>query len=282
MSDAKRNTTPQELLGRLADSIESLDSACARYSNHVSRVKAQWPEDLEAVENPFDLPSPSPTGAIVDAAVQLRALVTKGQGNSLLFRTAELTSVSELSMTVSAPASPPPYYFEKVVTSHIAVGSLPMSDDTHEQSVSLAELLEAKCVCLLDENLGEIDMTWEGLVKQYANKLGAHVDERRPLEWDVLNGVHLADVPVMPFLLYRLATAVGELGNRVLTAGGLPEVLRDAPTWPAGTEVSAAIMTQTAKRPDFRIKSNDPCPCGSGRKWKRCHRGRSAAKPLAG
>jgi preprotein translocase subunit SecA len=32
---------------------------------------------------------------------------------------------------------------------------------------------------------------------------------------------------------------------------------------------------ETAADPDARVGRNDLCPCGSGRKYKRCHGGRS-------
>jgi preprotein translocase subunit SecA len=30
-------------------------------------------------------------------------------------------------------------------------------------------------------------------------------------------------------------------------------------------------MTGPAKRADDKVGRNDPCPCGSGKKFKRCH-----------
>lgn len=34
---------------------------------------------------------------------------------------------------------------------------------------------------------------------------------------------------------------------------------------------------QMARRPFPRVGRNDPCPCGSGKKFKRCHLGRPVA-----
>ena len=31
------------------------------------------------------------------------------------------------------------------------------------------------------------------------------------------------------------------------------------------------ISTQTAHRSDDKVGRNDPCPCGSGKKYKKCH-----------
>ena len=31
------------------------------------------------------------------------------------------------------------------------------------------------------------------------------------------------------------------------------------------------VATQTAQRSDDKVGRNDPCPCGSGKKYKKCH-----------
>jgi preprotein translocase subunit SecA len=31
------------------------------------------------------------------------------------------------------------------------------------------------------------------------------------------------------------------------------------------------VSTQTVHRSDDKVGRNDPCPCGSGKKYKKCH-----------
>lgn len=46
-----------------------------------------------------------------------------------------------------------------------------------------------------------------------------------------------------------------------------------------GTNKDDSGMNRTAKRAQKKIYPNDPCPCGSGKKYKQCH-GRKGAEPL--
>jgi uncharacterized protein YecA (UPF0149 family) len=38
-----------------------------------------------------------------------------------------------------------------------------------------------------------------------------------------------------------------------------------------GAEQAAAAPATAAKRDAMKAGRNDPCPCGSGKKYKRCH-----------
>ena len=38
-----------------------------------------------------------------------------------------------------------------------------------------------------------------------------------------------------------------------------------------GTNREDATANRTVKRSDKKIMPNDPCPCGSGKKYKFCH-----------
>jgi len=38
--------------------------------------------------------------------------------------------------------------------------------------------------------------------------------------------------------------------------------------FPAGGEVQ---KVQTIRRTEAKVGRNDPCPCGSGKKYKKCH-----------
>ncbi|MBK6623311.1 MAG: SEC-C domain-containing protein [Saprospirales bacterium] len=49
----------------------------------------------------------------------------------------------------------------------------------------------------------------------------------------------------------------------------------DAAARAAAESVSQQSRQQTVKRVEKKVGRNDPCPCGSGKKYKRCH-GRNA------
>jgi preprotein translocase subunit SecA len=54
-------------------------------------------------------------------------------------------------------------------------------------------------------------------------------------------------------------------------AAGLPRgVTQSAPPLPARTGGDDAAQ-KTVKRDEPKVGRNDPCPCGSGKKYKKCH-----------
>ena len=65
----------------------------------------------------------------------------------------------------------------------------------------------------------------------------------------------------------------GEIGRPVLlfpTAGGDAEVVEADPVAAAVAE-DVARPKEPFKRPGRKIGRNEPCPCGSGKKYKQCH-----------
>jgi len=51
-----------------------------------------------------------------------------------------------------------------------------------------------------------------------------------------------------------------------VSAEALPE-----PTAAADGQSGAATVTKTIVRDQPKVGRNDPCPCGSGKKYKNCH-----------
>jgi preprotein translocase subunit SecA len=49
----------------------------------------------------------------------------------------------------------------------------------------------------------------------------------------------------------------------------------------SSAKTAAQVKVRQVKRDGDKVGRNDPCPCGSGRKYKRCH-GAPGAEPLAG
>jgi preprotein translocase subunit SecA len=49
---------------------------------------------------------------------------------------------------------------------------------------------------------------------------------------------------------------------------------------PAAASAGPADKQQTVRRAEPKVGRNDPCPCGSGKKYKKCH-GASTASPEA-
>jgi uncharacterized protein YecA (UPF0149 family) len=41
-------------------------------------------------------------------------------------------------------------------------------------------------------------------------------------------------------------------------------------TWLPGHRPTAEVMTTPVKRPEPKVGRNGPCPCGSGKKYKKC------------
>ena len=60
---------------------------------------------------------------------------------------------------------------------------------------------------------------------------------------------------------------------QAVIAGGDPEALALAAQQPIGEEDSAneAASAATVRRTEAKVGRNDPCPCGSGKKYKHCH-----------
>ena len=71
--------------------------------------------------------------------------------------------------------------------------------------------------------------------------------------------LHVAPTPVMP--VQRTAIDMPEPSVRVVSAKTGKEVVSDAD-----------LIAPTSKNaPAFKADRNDPCPCGSGKKYKKCH-----------
>src|SRR5262249_23556291 len=49
----------------------------------------------------------------------------------------------------------------------------------------------------------------------------------------------------------------------------------------AGAADGPAEKQQTVRRAEPKVGRNDPCPCGSGKKYKKCHGAASASSPEA-
>ncbi len=268
-----RPATIDELLDRLSDAIESIDAACVRYAAYVAEVMSAWPEDPADIVDLNELPIPTRTGPTSDIAVQLRTLMLAGKGNQLLQRVADALEVAGPRIGVEGQARQPVERYDVVATSHLAVGGIPQIGLDREGSmIDLEEFLDVYCVAMASPGTDPVAFTWHDLIKQIADKIGAHADADRPVVWDHMNSLHVGNTPTIPFLMYRLGIVAMELANTLLVGGGRAPVVIAADPWPGGGQTSAVIMTETAKRPGFNVKSNDPCPCGSGKKWKRCHR----------
>jgi preprotein translocase subunit SecA len=63
---------------------------------------------------------------------------------------------------------------------------------------------------------------------------------------------------------YNYEHSTTELPSFV-TSGGVPKVKQAEGTEPGGVRV------RTERREQPKIGRNDPCPCGSGKKYKQCH-----------
>ena len=58
-------------------------------------------------------------------------------------------------------------------------------------------------------------------------------------------------------------------------------VQQEAPQRPTAVQTSGPTAKRRTVRVKGKIGRNEPCPCGSGKKYKMCH-GKPGAEPLAG
>jgi uncharacterized protein YecA (UPF0149 family) len=66
-----------------------------------------------------------------------------------------------------------------------------------------------------------------------------------------------------------MARGSASTGNLNYSAGGGMTAMQEAKA-AAGEPVSTSSTT-TQRRVENKVGRNDPCPCGSGKKYKQCH-----------
>ena len=70
----------------------------------------------------------------------------------------------------------------------------------------------------------------------------------------------------------------------VLGDSGVPYRSRtyeeESPTEMPHASLHAQFVPPVDLRPQLKMPRNDPCWCGSGKKWKRCHRDRESQTPV--
>jgi preprotein translocase subunit SecA len=73
--------------------------------------------------------------------------------------------------------------------------------------------------------------------------------------------------------LHRAAPAMAGVvaGGTSTSTAGLPGPSEQAPAAGAATRSGAAATPDTFVRDGEKVGRNDPCPCGSGKKYKKCH-----------
>ena len=77
--------------------------------------------------------------------------------------------------------------------------------------------------------------------------------------------------PAKAEYLHPEAARIGdaaEEGPAPIPAAGNPSLLRPAGKPPAS---GRQVKTETIRRAQPKVGRNDPCPCGSGKKYKKCH-----------
>jgi preprotein translocase subunit SecA len=56
-----------------------------------------------------------------------------------------------------------------------------------------------------------------------------------------------------------------------ISTGRTDELARKAAAAAAGAGRRTETIVETVKRDQPKVGRNDPCPCGSGKKYKQCH-----------
>lgn len=232
-----------------------------------------------------------------DVVTALRALVT--QGNQLLQQLARAFDISIVPGPVTSPVPS-----DGAIT--FAMGASPMSDGAGSESDmprSLSKLMAMRCLRVRTDTDEVVDHTWDSFIRDFANKLGfVHSDANVPVALDELATYGITDIDAAAYALRNFGVLVRRCCADVLVAAGVqgtqpthaipapgrvwvgdvqvrgriyettfnPALARGvAPlaSWPA-VEISASAAAKPNK-----TRRNDPCPCGSGAKYKKCHGG---------
>jgi len=260
-----RPRRPDELVTALAQSAEQLSDRCLTFKTSSGSWAAVHGNDAE-VRPPRD---PS-MGAISEAAGIIRRLVNPRRGDRLIVRVAEAYGVEAPTVHRSAVAELDPDVGPKLLRELVSVGALPGERSLGSAVVSLDELMQDLCVCVVEPALGTIELRWGELVRGVANKEGVHVDADRPMLWDYLDQHTIGFTHLLLFLIYRLGVELIDLSSELLKdVGYAGEVASGLPRAIAGLEVGAVQVSEAL--PIRGTGRNEGCPCGSGRKYKHCH-----------
>jgi hypothetical protein len=258
-----RETTTDELVKGFRYSLTNLALDCERFRDHVEGVIAERAasSELSATRPEYDL------SAISDIASQLRKLITTRRGDNLLERVCDRMGIAIPSVSIGLEARHAAPRWDKVIIEHFALGAIPT--ERGDTATPVTEFRDRACLVLFEGGQQET-LTWGELIRDVANKDGVHLDDQRPVVWDYINNYHIGSVPAIPFLLYRLAVSVLEAGDEVLKVIGAEPVQANVPTGLGGMKAYAVVVTRYKDRQGPRPGRNDPCPCGSGKKFKRC------------
>jgi len=265
MAIRTRPTSTDELLAGFTGSLTTISFNCEQFSHQVDEIVA------ERSAAPGGPPLSAPVydlGPIGEIAARLRTLLIPTRGDDLFQRVCTATGTVVPTLDLSDDASFLKIPWNKILVEQFATVALPI-DDGSGHPIAMTDVGGRTCLAITEPDGEPTTFTWRDLVKQVADRGGVHLDEERPAAWDFVNQFHLGGVPAIPLLLYRLAVAVVETGNIVLEAVGLDPV-PIGPPHPAAARASAAVIAETRKRPGQRPGRNEPCPCGTGKKFKRC------------
>jgi hypothetical protein len=265
MAIRTRRTTTDELLAGFASSLKTLSFNCEQFRRQIEEIVS------ERSAAPGDPPLTAPVydhGPIGEIAARLRKLLIRTHGDDLFQRVCTATGTVVPTMNLSGDATFLKIPWNKILVEQFSTGALPV-DDESGHPVPVTDVGVRICLAVTEPGEQPATLTWGDLVKQVGDKDGVHLDDDRPVVWDFVNQFHIGEVPAIPLLLYRLAVAVVEAGNVVLQAVGLDPV-PIGPPHPAAAMASALMSTETRTRPGPRPGRNDRCPCGSGKKFKRC------------
>lgn len=263
-----RPLTIDELLTGFVSSLRNLSASCEHFGSEI--------EDPAMAGRPVSggpplAPRSYDLGPVSEIAARLRKLLAPSHGDDVFRRVCAATGTPSPTVRLSGDAMPPEKPpWDKVVVEYLSLGAIPVGDDSGEP-VSIDQIGDRTCLVLMEPREALVEFTWCDLVKDVGDKDGVHLDDDRPLVWDFINSVHIGALPGIPLLLYRLAVAVIDAGNGVLSSVGRVPV--PAPTFAAGHAVqaaSAASYCLRERRLGPRPRRNDRCPCESGDKFKRC------------
>jgi len=124
------------------------------------------------------------------------------------------------------------------------------------------------------EHLSEMDYLRQGIgLRGYAQKNPKQEYKREAFEMftAMLDRVKTEVVTILAKVTLREESEVDELERRQQQAAQRDLELQHADASSAAPEPAAAAEATTFVREQPKVGRNEPCPCGSGKKFKQCH-----------
>ena len=183
--------------------------------------------------------------------------------------------------------------FNQQFTQIIPLKALTEEDVKGKHTKDLKETLKEQAMALYEEKekeFPEVEQLREVervvLLKSIDSKWMDHIDDMEMLRQGIGLAAYGQRDPVVEYkmqafdMFTAMTDAVKEDTLRMLYRIKVEQkVEREQVAKVTGTNKDDSMARKPIQRKEVKVYPNDPCPCGSGKKYKQCH-GRPGAKPL--